>query len=211
MSGERRKTTSESTLPRWAPLVLLVSAQIVYLGNLAGPFIYDDIPYIVENEDLRLLWPPVWMQATAGDHAPINGRPLLALSLALNYATGGLQTTGYHLVNIGCHLLASLALYGALAQLFARIEGLALRARELALASALLWSVHSLNSEVVNYISQRSAALMGACFFATLYAAQRHFSTGARIWVALAVVELREVLRRVPEHAPAREKLAELE
>ena len=184
MSIEEEKRT----LPGWLPLVLLILVQGVHMVNLDGPFIYDDIPYIVENEDLRSLWPPLWMQATEAEHAPVNGRPLLAFSLAFNYAFGGLHPTGYHLVNIACHLLAALALYGALVQLFGRIEALAPKAGELALASALLWSVHPLNSEVVNYISQRSAALMGACFFATLYAAQRYFSNGERYWVAATAI-----------------------
>jgi hypothetical protein len=43
---------------------------------------------------------------------PVAGRPLVNLSFALNYALGGLDVRGYHLFNVGIHLLAALILFG---------------------------------------------------------------------------------------------------
>jgi tetratricopeptide (TPR) repeat protein len=174
-------------IPRWAVhSALLAFAAGIYLFHLDGPFIYDDIPYIVENEDLRRLWPPDWLVAGGGDHAQVNGRPLLGFTLALNFAWGGLAVRGYHLVNIALHLCCGLILYAMLCQLLRRVDAVAEHAGELAFCSALLWTVHPLNSEVVYYTSQRSAALMGICYLATLYAFLRT-TKGPRHWSVVAV------------------------
>ena len=66
-------------------------AVAVYLVYADGPFIYDDFPFIVENEDLRQLWPASWLRLGGGEHAQVNSRPLLSLTLALNYRVVGLE------------------------------------------------------------------------------------------------------------------------
>jgi hypothetical protein len=43
----------------------------------------------------------------------------------------------------------------------------------LAFACALLWGVHPLNSEAVNYVTQRTELLMGLCYVLTLYCSLR--------------------------------------
>ena len=72
----------------------------------------------------------------------VGGRPLLNLSLALNYALGGLEVWGYHATNLAIHLAAAWLLFGILrrtlpaARLRDRFGG---AATPLALAVALLW------------------------------------------------------------------------
>ncbi|PPR27272.1 MAG: hypothetical protein CFH38_00373, partial [Alphaproteobacteria bacterium MarineAlpha10_Bin1] len=95
---------------------------------------------------------------------------------------------GYHFVNIALHIACALALYGAMRLLLARVEEMAPRAGALALASALLWSLHPLNSQVVNYITQRSESLMALCYLGTLYCIQRRGTGGAGSWSAGAVL-----------------------
>ena len=41
-----------------------------------------------------------------------SGRPVLNLTLALNYALGGFDVAGYHVLNLAIHLAAGLALFG---------------------------------------------------------------------------------------------------
>ena len=170
-------------------IAALVLAAGIYLVHGDGPFIYDDIPYIVENEDLRQLWPPAWLNPGGGAHAQVNGRPLTGLSLALNYALGGLEVGGYHLANAVFHLMCALALYGLLRRVLvlAGVARLSERAADLAFCSSLLWLVHPLNSEVVYYTVQRSSALMGALYLATLYALVRSLAGDGR-WRALALI-----------------------
>ena len=159
----------------------------VYLVHIDGPFIYDDLPFIVENEDLRQLWPADWLRLCAGEHAQVNSRPLLSLTLAINYMIGGLEVRGYHLVNALLHGCCALVLYGVLRQLWRRVDGLARRADVLALCGATLWALHPLNSEVVYYVSQRSSTLMGICYLLTLYGFLRGLD-GRRIWSVVAVI-----------------------
>ena len=63
-----------------------VAGLVLYANALNSPFIYDDIPAIVENSDIRQLWPPTWLQPRAGSHAAVNSRLMVSLSLVLNYA-----------------------------------------------------------------------------------------------------------------------------
>ena len=90
----------------------------------------------------------------------VTGRPLLNLSLALNYACGRLDVRGYHAVNLSIHLLAALLLFGILRRTFLLP---AMRARwlpaatPLALTIALLWAIHPLQTESVTYVAQRAS------------------------------------------------------
>jgi tetratricopeptide (TPR) repeat protein len=169
--------------------VLIVAAcALVYANALSGPFIFDDEAAIERNPDIRNLWPPAWAMPDTGLHSAVNSRPLTSLTLALNYALGGLEVEGYHFINIALHIACALALYGAMRLLLARVEEMAPRAGALALASALLWSLHPLNSQVVNYITQRSESLMALCYLAALYCFLRQVEGGARRWQIGAVL-----------------------
>ena len=48
----------------------------------------------------------------------VTGRPLLNLSLAINYAISGLNVWSYHAVNFGVHVFAALLLFGILRRTF---------------------------------------------------------------------------------------------
>jgi len=62
----------------------------------------------------------------------------------------------------------------------------------LALAVALLWAVHPLQTEAVQYVSQRTELLMALFYLAVLYASLRYFTITARagriVWASLATV-----------------------
>ena len=163
---------------------MAVVGLLVYANTLSGPFIFDDLTSIEQNPSIRRLWPLSEPLSPPRD-TPVAGRPLLNLSFAVNYAVGGLDVTGYHLVNLAIHLLAALVLFGLVRRTLL-LPSLAPRVGEsatnLAAAAALLWMVHPLNSEVVDYVTQRSASLMGLCYLLTLYCSVRALSAGARRW-----------------------------
>src|SRR5262249_22313291 len=123
---------------------------------------------------------------------PVAGRPLVNLSFAINYAIGGLNETGYHVLNIGLHIGCALLLFGIVRR---TLSGPKLQARfgESANASAaivaLLWMLHPLQSEVVDYITQRTESAMALCFLSTLYCVirAREAEAGVR-WQILAVI-----------------------
>ncbi|MDA0336553.1 MAG: tetratricopeptide repeat protein [bacterium] len=165
------------------PAALLLLAVIAaYSNSLDGPFLYDDTPAIVENSDIRQIL-PLWRAPDETDRASINSRPVVRLSLALNYAVGGLDVRGYHLVNVTLHLACGLLLFVLLRRTFVSTGS----ASGLALASALVWLVHPLNSQVVNYITQRSESLMALFFLGVIYAVERSRDGSVR-WQVVAVV-----------------------
>jgi hypothetical protein len=106
----------------WKPWFLVAAGALLYANSLSTPFVFDDLSWI--RHDLAgALWPPA---AALGD----GSRPILALSLALNYAVGEMNPTGYHAVNVSVHLLAALTLYGVVRRSFrSRASGSRIRWR----------------------------------------------------------------------------------
>jgi len=171
--------------------VIALAVVLTYANSLHGPFVIDDQAAIVQNEQIRVL-------SRLGDvlfpesESPVAGRPLVNLSFALNFAAGGLDVRGYHAVNIAVHLACALLAFGLirrtleLPRLRRHFDGSSI---DLAFAAALLWVLHPLNSEVVDYLTQRSESLMAAFYLSTLYAANRALTEPRkRAWQALAVV-----------------------
>jgi Flp pilus assembly protein TadD len=167
-----------------APFVLICAGLGVYHGSFSGAFLLDDFYRITENQQIRRLWPP-W------DVVARSSRPVVDLSLAVNYALGGLTLWGYHAFNLAVHLLAGLTLFGVVRR---TLESRMLRDRYgragswLALAIALIWLVHPLQTESVTYVIQRGESLMGLFYLLTLYCGIRGFeSPHARLWFTASV------------------------
>jgi Flp pilus assembly protein TadD len=167
---------------------LLVAAGLFAYGNaLKGAFVMDDRMAILSNPTIRTLSAALSPPAKS----PVTGRPLVNLSLALNYATGGLNVTSYHLFNLTFHILAALVLFGIVRRALAA-PALGERYREgatgIAASVSLLWVVHPLTSECIDYTIQRTELLMGFFFLLTFYAAIRGFEQPKKWgWFAAAV------------------------
>lgn len=148
-------------------LLLVCCVSLLYVNSLNNAFQYDDLHSIVENPHIRDVGNIVdyFTDATYFSRDKDKGmyRPLLLASLALNYAWGGYETHSYHLVNIAIHGLCVLCVWSILLQLK--------RPPCMALLGALLFAVHPLCSEPVNYISSRSELLaaLGALAALMLY------------------------------------------
>ena len=172
--------------------MLVVGAGLfAYRNSLHGTFIFDDLAAIEVNSQIRDLWPP-WNALSPPPGTAVTARPIVNLSLALNYALGGLSVWGYHAANLAIHLLAALALCGVVRR---TLLGPSLRERYgsealwIALAVALIWVVHPLQTESVTYIIQRTELLMGLFFLLTLYCVIRGAeSPRPGAWYAAAVV-----------------------
>jgi Flp pilus assembly protein TadD len=127
------------------------------------------------------------------DTAAAVGRPLLRISLWINYALGGLAVRGYHLFNLLLHLLTAFALYSLARRI---LESPRLRdcygeaAWGLALSIALLWTTHPLQTESVTYVVQRAEILGGWFYLLTLYSVARSAEAEGRpllAWSGAAV------------------------
>jgi tetratricopeptide (TPR) repeat protein len=144
-----------------AALALTVACLLAYSNSWRGTFIFDDQQSIADNPSIRRLFSLGQVFFPPGDGATVQGRPLLNLSLAINYALGGLNPAGYHAVNLAIHLGASLVLFGLIRR--------TLQADGIAFAAALLWALHPLQTESVTYIIQRAESLAGLFYLLTLY------------------------------------------
>lgn len=181
------------TLRPWlAAAILLLAGLAAYANSFTVPFVYDDMPAIAENPAIRRLWPlgEVLFPAQVGGMTT-SGRPLVGLSLAVNYALTGDRVWSYHVFNLFVHLGAGLALWGVMRRTWAQPP---LRARfgaaaePLALLTAMLWVVHPLQTEAVTYTVQRAESLMGFFFLLTLYAFIRAAGAPAqRRWPVLCI------------------------
>jgi tetratricopeptide (TPR) repeat protein len=168
-------------------LLILVAALLAYANSFSGPFIFDDFTWIELNPHIRHLW-PLWDQFGATG----TGRPIVCLTLALNYAVSGLDPWSYHVANLAIHASAALVLFGIVRR---TLQGPRLRdrlgthANGLAAAVAVCWAVHPLQTESVTYVIQRAESLMGLFLLLTLYCVIRgdHSLRGSR-WYATAII-----------------------
>ncbi|MBI5674655.1 MAG: hypothetical protein HZC48_02345 [Nitrospirae bacterium] len=85
-------------------------------------------------------------------------RPLTAVTFAINYYFGKLDTTGYHIFNLALHIANGVLLFfiikitaGYLSYRDDKNTGL------IALFSSLIFIVHPIQTESVTYIATRSA------------------------------------------------------
>jgi protein O-mannosyl-transferase len=170
--------------------IVLAAGLAAYVNGFAAPFVFDDRGSIVENTHIRTLWPP-GEALSAPPQSALAGRPAASASLAVNYALGGLAPWPYRAGNLVIHVLAALALLGIVrrAARSARTQLSDASASVLALACALLWLLHPLQTEVVDYITQRTESMMGVFYFLTLYASIRGMQSArpSLKWTLVAV------------------------
>ncbi len=169
--------------PPWlAGLAIVFVTVIAYRGSFTAPFVFDDLPGIVRNATIRQLWPldNVLLPAQASGTGVV-GRPIVNLSLALNFAVGGLDVRGYHAVNLLVHLATTLLLFAVVRRACERwhsapvpagfsaapwpVRPEAVGSLSLAFVTALLWAVHPLQTESVVCVIQRTELLVGFFIF----------------------------------------------
>ena len=172
-------------------LLIPAATLLAYADSFSGPFTFDDLRWTEANPHIRHLW-PLWNALQAPQDAPGTGRPVVCLTLALNYAVSGLDPWSYHLANLVIHASAALVLFGIVRR---TLQGPRLpdrfgtQANGLAAAVAVCWAIHPLQTESVTYIIQRMESLMGLFFLLTLYCVIRgHDSPRRSEWYATAVV-----------------------
>ncbi|MEO7599487.1 MAG: hypothetical protein ABIV50_11185, partial [Opitutus sp.] len=188
---------------------LLALVALAYGNTFRGPFVFDDVPSILENESITSFspwWKPLVPPSRFG--FTVSGRPLVNLSLAINYAISGTAVWSYHVVNFLIHAAAGLVLFGLVRRTVRQaVVPRLIREHELAFAGtvAALWLVHPLQTESVTYVIQRAESLMGLCYLLTLYAFARSMASHGGIWwrsVAVVVCAAGMACKEVMVTAP---------
>jgi len=165
-----------------AAVIILIVGIAAYSNSFSGPFIFDGIGSIVRNPHIRRLW-PITEAMKAPAQSTADGRPVLCLSLGINYQISELEVWSYHAVNLIIHLAAGLLVFGIvrrslLTERLRRRFGHA--STVLGTICAAIWVVHPLQTQAVTYIIQRAESLMGLFYLSTLYFAIRGFTSPRR-------------------------------
>ena len=135
---------------------------LFYFNSINNSFNYDD-GYLIENNPKierldNYIFTNNWFRT-------FNNRSLSYLSFALNYQLGELNPEGYHLFNLAVHIISSLGIYFLSLLLIGFVKWkkpLIQRERILfALAAALVFGLHPIQTDAVSYITQRMASMAG--------------------------------------------------
>ncbi len=128
---------------------------VVFIGSLDNPFHFDDEHSITANPHIR---PPVDWGRIATDPSvfsrnPGSGmyRPVVMASYVANYAFGRLEPRGWHVVNLLIHVGCAI-LVGLLAWQLTKD-------RAVQWLAALMFGLHPLAADPVNYVSSRSESM----------------------------------------------------
>jgi tetratricopeptide (TPR) repeat protein len=142
-------------LHRWWPAILVVLfVAIAYANALQASFQFDDWDVIVR--DPRVQDMTAWWSSMPGM------RPLLKLSYALNHVSGA-GVAGFHAVNVAIHAGNGLLILWLVRRFAVQLGEEPPVAGWLALATALIFVLHPVQTEAVTYASGRSTSL-GALF-----------------------------------------------
>lgn len=206
-------------LPVRESLALILMAMVValcYANTFSNPFVFDDIPNIVENPHIRINQISLDRLAEAAFQSPLRRRPLSNLSFAANYYVGGYQPMGYHLVNTLIHIITGVLLYFVIkAAMVVAGAGstepggnpeschggcwdgpMAGKTATLPFITAVLWAVHPLQTQSVTYLVQRMNAL-AAMFYVLaclLFLMAARFRQADKKWLLYAGCALSGVM-----------------
>jgi len=177
---------------KFIPLLVVATGLLAYRNSFTNSFIFDDVPTIPGNSSIHHLW-PVWPALTPPHKGgtTVEGRPIVSLSFAINYAINGSRVWGYHAVNLAIHICAALVLLGITRRTLMQPplrQRFGQAAEPLALVIAIIWVVHPLQTESVTYVVQRCESMMGLFYLLTLYWVIRGAESGwPNIWYISSV------------------------
>jgi Flp pilus assembly protein TadD len=160
-------------MKRFGPLlpVLLVAigGLLAYSNTFHVPFVFDDETEIVSKPLIRDLGNYLGSWAGYGHNA---NRVLGYFTFALNYRANGLEPPGWHAVNLAVHLGAALLVHALVVLTFRtpwlRRSALAASHRAVALAAALLFVAHPIQTQAVTYVVQRLTSLSTLLYLAAV-------------------------------------------
>jgi len=175
-------------------VLLLLAVFLAYSNSFSGEFVLDDNFSIFGNPTIHALWPPGLIngprQAPVELHQLVYIRPFANFTFAINFALGALDPRGYHIVNLAIHAASTLLIFGILCRTFRApllAEKLAAHSIWLAALCSLIWALHPVQTEAVNYTHQRVETLMAMFYLLTLYCWIRGAEGGSKVWLVLAI------------------------
>ncbi len=151
-------------------ILIVFAGLIVYSNTFDVPFHFDDNHaiennHIVQQIDLKKIFARSF-------------RPVLDITLALNYYFGGLDVFGYHLVNIALHIANGIMLYFILLWTINTVSDSDSKNSKVPLYAGLIFVLHPVQTQAVTYIISRSSVLATFFYLLTLLLFIRAFKPG---------------------------------
>lgn len=164
-------------------ILLILISSAVYFNSLKGALFWDDESTVLNNVFIRnpihYLSQIFTTSYHSGSGETLNFyRPLATLSFSLDYRIWKFNPFGYHLFNVILHILSGILAFFILNKLFSSAK--------LSFISALLFLVHPINSEAVNYVSNRTDLLMLVFFLAAFYSYVFYRQKGKPVFLVLS-------------------------
>jgi len=166
----KSETTRARLLLFLAQAAVLVGFPLLsYFPGFHSQFHLDDWPIVRNNRYLNItdLKPATLYRAAFQDFK--NNRPLVNLTLALNYYLVGRESGtnaevgpfGFHLLNFLVLVLTAFGIWLWLRKLPGLLGFDSRRGRWAAFAAALVWGCHPVNVQAITYVVQRYASMAG--------------------------------------------------
>lgn len=187
-------------------LLLALLATCIYSNTFSVPFQFDDEAYIVENAKIKHLRNFLDFSGT---------RYVGLLSFALNYSVGGLHVFGYHLVNLLIHITNGCLVYTLIRLLWKTspvVRAMSPHSQlptAVAFVTALLFTVHPIQTQAVTYIVQRFTSLATLFYLlcvvsymkwkiSALEGEKSHVGYGLAVLLALFAMKTKEIAFTLP-------------
>ena len=165
-------TFSRTKLPYncYAYFLILLACISVYSNSFHASWHLDDGPNILDNKSIHLKeisLPELalasgFFQNDSSSQPAIRFRPIASISFAMNWYAGTDHVFGYHIVNVGIHILCAWVLFFLLQSFFKTPNLLGFcesDEKNIALMASVLWAIHPIQTQAVTYIVQRMTLL----------------------------------------------------
>lgn len=155
---------SFSPKPQLAILIIVAAVFMVYLNALRNDFVFDDKFLCVENEIIRDVKNIPKIFGSEFQISETNTgfyRPLVILSLLVDYQIWGLTSVGFHLTNIILHLLTVILIYFFVLNLF--------KDGRVSFWASLLFAIHPVHASNIAWISGRGDVLCALFYMLSLF------------------------------------------
>ncbi len=162
MTGPRHYDRKDKRILYALALAVFVCGAGVYANSINGDFIKDDIYQVLRNEWIRsfsnigsVFVKPVWGFMEEGGEQ-VYYRPMMHLFYMVSYKFSGLETWGYHLVNILLHAINSALVFLLTIRIFDSFKEGEEKSGWSYLPpffAALIFATHTINTEVVDWVA----------------------------------------------------------
>jgi Flp pilus assembly protein TadD len=171
--------------------LILILGLAAYSNTFRGEFVFDDFGNIVDNSQIRDV-ANFLFRSSGYDRNP--NRFIGFLTFALNYRLGGLDVTGYHVVNLAIHVTNAILIYALVVLSFRtpvlKSASLGAQAGAVALVTAMLFVAHPIQTQAVSYVVQRLTSLATMFYLGTIVQYVRlrlAMDAGRTSWISLSL------------------------